>query len=464
MDIRDKHKAITLLLLTFISISIETTSFGEHLNNGKPKSMRICATSFSGVHVRSGPCTNYSIIRTAKRGDSFNISAFTPIFQCGYHWYAIGNDNHWVAAEFVTQCGGSGVNPFGIGLVNEGTTEELDLSRSLAGNHGWVLLTMAGINSNTIAPQQTWIDSVYTATAHNLSVVVRLGPPWGQSFYRDEADDTTETPRTKFGTLAGAFSAVVKGLLAVMPPNKNLYVQIDNEPDLCDEWFCKKVASPPTPLLGATIAAEYAAFFSQTAALLRGIGDQRLWVAAAPMSPGGNLQCGCCGNQSCGDQDKPGITGLQYMQSMIDAVPDVFDLVDFLASHSYPASGIGHGVNVPFSDAMPGLTYYQKELKIIGRPLQVLMTETGWATSMDGQPPCSEEEKANWTVSAYDSIWCKDDRILGVMPFMLQNIKWGDQKGFEYVKTNGNKVPVFSAVQQSRCMHGFGPCTDKIFS
>lgn len=102
---------------------------------------------------------------------------------------------------------------------------------------------------------------------------------------------------------------------------------------------------------------------------------------------------------------------------MKSAVPDIFQQVDFFASHAYPASGIGYGFNAPYDQAAPGnklnkeysikkltldrigLTYYRQELQHIGRSLPVLITETGWALNPGGgEPQCTEQNKADWTV------------------------------------------------------------------
>lgn len=69
-----------------------------------------------------------------------------------------------------------------------------------------------------------------------------------------------------------------------------------------------------------------------------------------------------------------GITGLTFMDAMKAAVPDVFDHIDFLASHAYPASGIGYGFNAPLSQATPGLLYFQLELARVNRSVQVFAT------------------------------------------------------------------------------------------
>lgn len=72
-------------------------------------------------------------------------------------------------------------------------------------------------------------------------------------------------------------------------------------------------------------------------------------------------------------------------------------------------------------------------------------------------PPCTEDDKATWTVAAYTEVWTNDSRVLGVMPFMLQDATWGDKDGFEYVKTNGQVAPVYGAVATLRKQQGYGP-------
>ena len=47
--------------------------------------------------------------------------------------------------------------------------------------------------------------------------------------------------------------------------------------------------------------------------------------------------------------------------------------------------------------------------------------------------------------------WLSDPRVIGVTPFMLQDSYWGEKCGYGYVKTDGNKWPVFGAVKAYRC-------------
>lgn len=130
------------------------------------------------------------------------------------------------------------------------------------------------------------------------------------------------------------------------------------------------------------------------------------------------------------------------------AVPDVWDHADVLFSHAYPASGVGYGFNAPYSQALPGLQYYELELAATRPRLQVVVSETGWATHRQGLPICTEQQKAAWTVSSYINVWGNDTRIAGVTPFMLQGPTWGDQDGYGYVSVSGSPYPVYGEVAQ----------------
>ncbi len=76
------------------------------------------------------------------------------------------------------------------------------------------------------------------------------------------------------------------------------------------------------------------------------------------------------------------------------------------------------------------------------------MTETGWQTK--GTPSCTEDQKAEWTVDAYQGVW-NDTAIMGVTPFMLQDPTWGDIDGFGYVLMSGQQLPVYTRVRALRC-------------
>lgn len=405
----------------------------------------VSLTNGEGLRVHAAPSVSAGVVCTALPSDAFTVVA-GPTLADNYTWWQLGNPYcaGWAVQPFLMPCGGNATrwNRFGLGLVSEGTAAEWSYVSNLAGAGGWILLIFAGIDLDTTAPQQSWIDAVNAVYAAGLNPVVRLGPPWGGAFYRDMSDDAAHM---SYKNLSRAFAAVVAAL--PRPSGSRLWLQIDNEVDLCYEWACGTNEGGARPF--AQTASEYAHMLIDVVAAVRALGDDFVLVGAAPLAPGGCVACGCCGAENC-PADAGGITGLQFMSAMMAAVPGVFNQVDFLATHSYPASGIGYGFNAPLADALPGLTYYQLELRTINRSVAVLVTETGWATSAPGLPACTEADKAAWTTGAYAQVWLNDTRVVGVMPFMLMDPTWGDTDGWEYVTMNGALAPVFSAVQSLR--------------
>ena len=178
---------------------------------------------------------------------------------------------HPAKKSFVRAINDGPRNVFGIGLVGEGNQDQWNYASQLAGDGGWILLTFAGVDNTTVAPQQSWVDAISGVQKLNLNPVVRLSPPWGQGHYRSESDDADHHDYT---TLAAAFKSVVAGLPLV--DSQPLYIQVGNEPDLCYEWACAVDAG--SPLQYDTIAVEYAHFFSDVADALHSIGDERIKV------------------------------------------------------------------------------------------------------------------------------------------------------------------------------------------
>merc|ERR1711964_837018 len=133
---------------------------------------------------------------------------------------------------------------------------------------------------------------------------------------------------------------------------------------------------------------------------------------------------------------------------MHQAVPGIWQRVHWLASHSYPRNQHAK-TNVPFEEASFGLRQFELDFGAVNRSLQILITETGWATH--GDPQCTEQEKANWTARALSEVFFLDARIAGVMPFMLAHARFGDEVGWGYVRADLKATyPVFDLVRKLR--------------
>lgn len=340
-------------------------------------------------------------------------------------------------------------NRFGIGLVGPGDTADLDRTADLAGPGGFVKLIFPGIVASTPGPEPAWSNAIRDAYARDLIPVVRLGPPWGDRFVRDQADPGSGHMR--YTALAAAYRRVVEGL--PLRPGWPIYLEIHNEPNLCYEWPCRAGSVPGGWITGAQMAAEYAAMLRDVADALHAIGDARIRVINGGLAPGGVRRCQCGG-----DGWEGGNTTLDFLRDMARAVPGVFDRLDGFASHSYPAEGFGYAFFVPYERAGVGLRVFERELEAIGRPsLDVFLTETGWC-----QPGarCTEnggsrEQIAEWTERAYTDFWLVHPRVRAVMPFMLRDPGWDD---FAWMDPSGSPYPVYTRVRALRCRMIPGRC------
>ncbi len=345
---------------------------------------------------------------------------------------------------------GPPVNPFGIGLVGPGDTNQWNLTADLVGHGGHIKLIFPGIDLNTNGPDSSWVTAVQESYNRDLVPVIRLGPHWGDRHIRNMADDAS---RTTYTNIAQRYAQVVAGL--PLRAGWPLYLEVHNEPNLCYEWECHPGETPSNPnapagwMHYADMAHEYAYFLRDVADALHALGDPRIRVLNGALAPGGAVTCECDGSGYTA-----GITALDFITEMTTAVPGIWSQLDGWASHAYPAEGLGWGFFVAYSASMPGLLFFEHELTAIGMTLPVFITETGWTT--DAGANGSRQDIANWTVDAYNHPWLTHPDIAAVMPFMLQDGGW---EAFAWVDSGGSPYPVYNAVRTQRCTLGYaGNC------
>ena len=331
-------------------------------------------------------------------------------------------------------------NRFGIGLVSPGNSEQMRLTADLTGSGGYVKMIFAGVVPGMQSAQQDWKDALNAAYGEGLVPVIRFAPPWGDRRVRNQSDGGNGT---SFSNLGSSYAAIVRDL-----PKRDgvpIYVEVHNEPNLCTEWSCDPGATTDGWISDVQMAREYAALLRDVAIALHGLGDSRVKVVNGGLAPGGVKRCKCVGARDVEDGEwEAGNTGLDFLEDMIAAVPDIFTQIDAFATHSYPASNIGYGFFTPYAESRPGLLYFENELVTIARPdIGVLITETGWTTAGG-----SRMQLADWTVAAYRDPWLTHPNIVAVMPFILQDSNWD---AFAWVSTNGNPYPVYDAVRRLRC-------------
>ena len=333
-------------------------------------------------------------------------------------------------------------NPFGIGLVGPGNTEQWDWTAALAGRGGHVKLIFPGIQLGMTQPPQEWIDAVNGVYARDLVPVIRLQTAWGDTTIRNLSDDPGHMD---YHSLAAAFGAVVQAL--PKRPDWPMVIEVFNEPNLCYEWTCD---AGEGWLDYTTMAAEYAALLRDVTDSLHALGDPRIQVINAGYAPGGVVDCECGGIGWNG-----GITSEDYIAAMEAAVPGVHGQLDGFATHAYPAQGEGWGFFEEYAVCGPGLYYFESELAVLGNPpLRVFVTETGW--SVNYAAAGNRQLVADWTLQAWQNDWFPHPNVEAVMPFMLQDGQWEE---FAWIDLSGNAYPVFTTIRDWRCSMAFpDPC------
>lgn len=270
---------------------------------------------------------------------------------------------------------------------------QLNRAVELMGSGAYVTQLFDWIDTNWAGPPPWMIEFVNKAYDRWLTPVVRLAGGRGQTWYKPQRD-----PDGSYNTWAQAFKRVVQGL-----PRRDghwLYVQIWNEPNLNEEWE------------GSANPAEYGRFLVDTAAAIRSIGDPRIVILNAPLSPGGEYYY------------------LDYLRDMLSAVPGALWAFDVWASHPYPNNHPPeyniHDNTATYVDA--SIDLYQRELAILaqrGRSgMKVLLTETGYALyqadfAFEGYPAIGEDNRANYIQRAFRDYWSKWPEVIGVCPYEL---------------------------------------------
>ena len=155
----------------------------------------VAHTGGDGLNIHDSPDIASPVVCEALPSDAFTVIT-GPVFSNNYSWWRLENRgcNGWAVDEYLSLCGGNASrwNRFGIGLVSPGDSAMNAFVSNLAGPGGWVLLVFPGVTIATADPPADWVAGVAAAYTAGLNPVVRIGPPWGDAFYRDMADDASQ--------------------------------------------------------------------------------------------------------------------------------------------------------------------------------------------------------------------------------------------------------------------------------
>ena len=195
-------------------------------------------------------------------------------------------------------------------------------------------------------------------------------------------------------------------------PTKNRYVVIYNEVNRGDEW-----GGSPNPFEYADILDFAVDTFKER--------SPDFFVISAGL-----------------DNAAPNVFGqymneFDFMRGMSYEVPDIFEKIDGIASHSYPNPG--------FSQSPEGWGVYsfKKEQnlaqKLGGKTLPVFITETGWSNDN-----LSENTIANYYKDAFENAW-NDKSIIAITPFILR--AGGTFSKFSLILPNGSPSDSYNEIK-----------------
>jgi hypothetical protein len=330
----------------------------------------------------------------------------------------------------------------------EGTRTQLGWARLLVGPGGYVTQPFSVGRTAEEPPLQSAGPFVEQAYAGGLNPILMLQSEFanrtacnesGVEGWLKPAPDPPGASDAGYSQAAEAYQRFVAALPRM--DDRTLYVQIGNEPNLDEMWG------------GAANPAEYARFFVDVSAAIRSIGDSRIKVLNAALSPEGNID------------------NLRFIDEAIQADPRFTTSFDYWASHPYPHNQPPAN-NLHDGSALPGSRYaidaYLLELDALRRNgvdtanLQVMLTETGYDLG-DAQygtyPPVDEENRADYIRQAFATYWSRWPEIRAVTPFELAGA-YGSWQEFDWVWPNSsadaNDFPTRPHLQYARLIPGTG--------
>lgn len=200
-------------------------------------------------------------------------------------------------------------------------------------------------------------------------------------------------------------------------PIENRYIIAFNEENRYDEWG----GSPPDPQKYTDILEDTVTTFKKK--------NPNFFIIMGGL------------DNAAPDQPAKYISDFAYLQAMVNYKPDIFDIVDGFASHSYPNPNFQQ----PPSDNVMGVSTYLHEYDFINSHTKtkkpVFITETGWDSDV-----VSDDMIAKYYTDTFNNLWSQnEDKIVAITPFLLESNGGFDQ--FSFYK-NGEPTAYYDAVQK----------------
>lgn len=276
------------------------------------------------------------------------------------------------------------------------------LVNSNGGDWGYVTIPISIQDMNV----GKWQKFMQTAKKHHVIPIVRLvtNPhPTNTAVWRAPTEKD--------------IVAFVNFLDALDWPTKNRYVIIFNEVNRANEW-------------GGTInPGQYAQILSFAAKTFKAKNPDYFVISAGL-------------DNAAPNRSPEFMNQYDYMRAMHTAVPDVFNQVDGLSSHSYPNPAFAQP---PDANSMMGIGSFKHERDLIktlsGKELPVFITETGWSTD-----EVNVESIKKYYVEAFNTIW-NDPNVIAVTPFLM-DARGGPFQQFSFISPSGSMTEQYTVLKE----------------
>ncbi len=199
-------------------------------------------------------------------------------------------------------------------------------------------------------------------------------------------------------------------------PTRNRYIVVFNEVNRGDEWG------------GAANPAEYAQLLSYTVTVFKSKTPDFFIITA--------------GLDNAAPNKFPDyMNQYSYLQQMHDAVPNIFQQVDGLSSHSYPNPGFSQPPDTTSTMGTGSFLHERQLIKTFStKELPVFITETGW--NAESIP---DDTRAQYYQTVFQTIW-SDSNVVAVTPFLLQG-NGGPFQRFSFINLDGSFTKQYQAIR-----------------
>lgn len=130
-----------------------------------------------------------------------------------------------------------------------------------------------------------------------------------------------------------------------------------------------------------------------------------------------------------------------FLRDMFQSAPELANMIDGIASHSYPNPGFSGSWKSKGRGTIRGYEWEESYFKqFVDKNLPIFITETGWTNEI-GHTEVAENMKR-----AYEEVWLPDERVKAVAPFILRYIGEPFER-FSWTNEKGEPHEVFTTIQ-----------------